>query len=822
MKKIIKYLGIFICVITLFTFFNKNLKVEAEGTYNSSLSASSSKVKPGDTFNVTLSLSGLPSEGLGAATYYIKYDSSLLEYTSNSNSKYTATNEGTQIKLVFIDVGKLTGNPSPLREGTTLTFKAKTEGTAQFVLTSTGTSVADTGANITSNNSGTSVTIKSPSTINHLENLYLTESGATIVGFDKDKLNYEIATDNNYIKLTAVYAETAIVSGGGWSCNSSTRICTITRNNLNYGNNQIVIILKSETNSSKTYTITVKRNDNRDSDSRLSSIEGVSNFNKDVYKYDIDIPTTQGTFVINAQPAKKSSTVTYSTGNNIITLNYGETRSVVITVKAENGNVSTYTLNVTRKDNRSTNNYLKTLTVDKGSISFDKENYSYRIVLDNDVDSITIGATAEDSKSRIEGIGTKPLAVGSNLFRITVIAENESKKIYTISVIRKDKNNDASKLSRNTNVKSLTLNGEKVNLIPNIFTYALSVENDVAFADFFCDLEDTKAMALLEGDRNLKVGVNKFKITVTAENGNNVVYEIVVERKELRTVISNTKEDILNTINNSTDSVITVSIPYNDTNRSVDAEILNALKTTNKTLIYEILNENRGLNYSVTLVGSNLTDITDFNFSLLFKSDNKDAIDALSNAKKTVYIDLKENTGLKGKIPMKVYVGDKFDATNTLTLYYYDKTNNKLEKVVDKLRVKNSYVEIEVDKLAEYILVDESQTPKKSTTSSSGSSNAGIFIIIGVVAVIAIIVIIIIISNDKKKKRIIKPIISTSTNNTTNTTSNIQTNNSTIENTAVTNDVVVEPKEESVNNINTNNLIDPSTENDQINNNSEN
>lgn len=797
MKKLIRYLITIIVLSLMVSSFAYS--VNAEETFYSKLTTSE-KVMNGSNFNITLELTEIPSEGLGSIQYTLNYDSDKVEYISCSSNSFDITNGTGFIKLVFAEFIK--GSPL-MNSNHTCTFKAKANGTASFSLSSAGgritTSNDASGGSITSSNTGTSITIYTPSTINNLENLYLTESGATLEGFNKDKLNYEITTDDNYIKLTAVYAETAIVSGGGWSCNSSTRICTITRNNLNYGNNQIVIILKSETNSSKTYTINVYRNDNRDSDSRLSSISGVSNFNKDTYNYDIEIPTTQGTFVVEAQPVKKSSVVTLSTGSGVISLNYGETRTVVITVKAENGNTSTYTLNITRKDNRSTNNYLKTLTIDKGSINFSKENYSYRVVLDNEIDSITIGATAEDEKSRIEGIGAKPLTVGSNLFRITVIAENESKKIYTITVIRKDKNNDASKLSRNTNVKSLTLNGEQVNLLPNIFTYALSVENNVTQADFFCELEDSKAMALLEGDRNLKVGVNKFKITITAENGNNVVYEIVVERKELRTVINNVKEDILNAINNSTDSVITVSVPYNDTNRSVDTEILNALKTANKTLVYEVLNENRGLNYSVTLVGSNITEVSNFDFSLLFKSENQDAIDALSNAKKTIYIDLKENTGLKGKIPMKIYVGDKFDATNTLTLYYYDKANNKLEKVTDKLKVKNSYVEIEVEKLAEYILIDESQTTKKTTTVGSGdSSNVGMFAIIGVVVVVAVIAVIVIISKNKNKKRIVKPPIPTQTKNIENNNANIHESSNIEEN------INTESKEEIQNNTNIN------------------
>lgn len=755
MKKLFKYMFIILGFIILFSI---NSNVFASGTYNSTLSVSTQEVQPGTTFSVTLSLSGLPSGGLGGVTYNISYDSSLVEYVSNSNSSFIVTNNSGSVQLLFIDY---TGS-SPLTTGTTLTFKAKTDGTANFSLTSEGEILAN-GDSITSTNKGTSISIRSLSTDANLKELY---SSDIDLDFDPNKVQYSVETTLSQVTIYATPPDRGRLSSNG----GSTKIVK----KLSYGTNIVEIRSTSESNIEKVYTITISRIDTRESDASLSSIDGVSNFDKDKYTYDITIPTNQGAFTVSAKAAKSKSTISYSQDTTLL-LNYGETKSIQITVTAENGNTKTYTLNVTREDNRSTNAYLKNITVDQGSITFAKDNFSYRIVVDNDVTEINITATAEDSRSSIDGAGNKPLAIGSNLFRVTCTAENGDKKIYTFVIIRKDKNNDASKLSRNTNVTKLTLNGEEIKLQANIYTYAISVENSVSTASFHCDLEDEKAMALLEGDVNLKVGVNKFKITVTAENGNNVVYDIVVERQELRKVVSNDKEEILTAINTGTDSVITVTVPYNDLNRQVDTEILTALKTTNKTLIYEVLNENRGLNYSVTIIGTELTNIDTFDFNITFDSENKEAIDLLSNAKKTVYIDLKENTNLQGKIKMKVYVGDKFDATNTLTLYYYDKTNNKLELITKDLKVTNSYVEIDIDKFAEYILIDESQIKKSSTNNSSANLSGSEAILLGIIPVIVIIIIVVVIIL-KKKKRVKIP-KKVETNNTETTNDNNETNN---------------------------------------------
>ena len=761
MKSIKKIIGILITIVGIFSIFN--IDTDAAGTFNSSLSSNVSKVQPGATITLSLKISGVDSAGLGAISYVIDYDESLVQFSSVSDIKldngttlkFTDSNDiGSELNLNYMDLNNYVHNSI-----ITINFTAKSDGVATFSIND-ALGVDRAGNSVSSiNSSSISVTIKTPSDANHLENLTIPNSsqGTLNPGFLESTLNYTVNTKADSITLRAKPTDGARISSSGWSCDSVGR-CDYTRNNLQYGSNKIVIQVTSESNKTKTYTVNVVKEDNREKDPSLNSISGVKNFKKTTYVYDVTLPTTQGTFTVDAEAVGTKSKINYSIGPRL-SLNYGETKTIIITVTAENGSVATYTVNVTREDNRSQNNYLKSLTVDKGSITFNKEGYSYRIIVDNDVNSITIGAMAEDKKSRIEGIGKKPLAVGSNLFRITVVAENESKKIYTISVIRKDENNDVSKLSRNTNVKSLTLNGERVNLIQGIYTYALSVENDVSKADFFCELEDPKTMALLEGDRNLKVGVNKFKVTITAENGNNVVYDIVVERKELRKVITNTKEDILNTINNTTESVITVSVPYNDKNRVVDSSILNSLKNTNKTLIYEVLNENRGLHYSVTISGSNLTNISDFNFDLTFSSENKETIDKLSNAKKTVYINLRENATLQGKTSMKLYVGDKFDATNTLTLYYYDKVNNKLELVSDNLKVKNSYIEVEIDKYAEYILMDKKLVNKQSVSIGENTGGGSGIAIIAIVVVVIIAVAIIIIVKKKNTKKIIKPTI---------------------------------------------------------------
>ena len=230
---------------------------------------------------------------------------------------------------------------------------------------------------------------------------------------------------------------------------------------------------------------------------------------------------------------------------------------------------------------------------------------------------------------------------------------------------------------------------------------------------------------------------NMFKITITAEYGNSIMYDIIVERKELKKNIQNTKSDILNNIRNGSDAVVNVNVAYNDTNRVADNDIVSALQSNKKTLNYTVMNENRGTAYTFSINGSSITTPSEIDFNMSFTTDNQSKIDALTNAPNSVYLNFKENNTYKGKIKLKAFVGDKFNLGNTLTLYYYDKNNNTLEMVKEALKVKNNYTEFEVEKLGEYVLIDRTQV------SSTGGGSGSMVAIIGAVAGIIVIAIIV-------------------------------------------------------------------------------
>ncbi|HHW69090.1 MAG TPA: hypothetical protein GX747_01960, partial [Tenericutes bacterium] len=88
----------------------------------------------------------------------------------------------------------------------------------------------------------------------------------------------------------------------------------------------------------------------------------------------------------------------------------------------------------------SKNNYLSSLTVDKGSLNpvFNKQTLDYTVELEPETKNITINGTKEDSKSSISGLGEKELVEGSNRIEIKVTAENGNVRTYSINVVVKE------------------------------------------------------------------------------------------------------------------------------------------------------------------------------------------------------------------------------------------------------------------------------------------------------------------------------------------------------------------------------------------------
>lgn len=92
----------------------------------------------------------------------------------------------------------------------------------------------------------------------------------------------------------------------------------------------------------------------------------------------------------------------------------GTTKIVSLTVTAPNGTPRTYTITITRA-RPSSDDALADLTVTPGSLdpSFSSDTLSYRVLVEDDVDSVTLSATKSDPNAVLSGLGSIIAAAGT-------------------------------------------------------------------------------------------------------------------------------------------------------------------------------------------------------------------------------------------------------------------------------------------------------------------------------------------------------------------------------------------------------------------------
>ena len=144
------------------------------------------------------------------------------------------------------------------------------------------------------------------------------------------------------------------------------------------------------------------------------------------------------------------------TGTVTVTGNSVGTTTITLTIDAATfdsedlaGQTKTITVNVVTKptptptptpqpeNNLSKNNNIKSLSIE-GYELVKVDNNNYTLTVTSDVTSISVNATAEDSKAKVTGIGAKELVVGENNIEVIVISESGVQNKINIKVTRKD------------------------------------------------------------------------------------------------------------------------------------------------------------------------------------------------------------------------------------------------------------------------------------------------------------------------------------------------------------------------------------------------
>ena len=362
--------------------------------------------------------------------------------------------------------------------------------------------------------------VRAKSTDANLSSL-IVNPGELVPVFSKETRNYNVTVDGS---VTSINVNATPLS-------KYARVESITGNtNLNFGNNQVEVVVKAESGNTVTYTINVER---KKYDIALLDdikVDGVSiaNFNKNTFEYTLDkVPFSKNKINVDATKTNELSTVK---GLGDIELKTGDNQ-IVIEVTAHNGTTkNTYKLNIEREKN--SDNLVKSIKV-SGVTPILNDDGTYSVTLPNnkttltpnDVD-VTISDDASIEKSSAINLSTK----NDNIYTFKVTAENGDEKTYTIKVTR-TKSNDTT-LSKVT----LTIGSDSSRycLMEND-KCKINVPSDTTKFSLTSEINSESTISPINGTEFTMTPTERIKditLTVTAEDDTKKEYTVTVERQK--------------------------------------------------------------------------------------------------------------------------------------------------------------------------------------------------------------------------------------------------------------------------------------------------
>ena len=191
---------------------------------------------------------------------------------------------------------------------------------------------------------------------------------------------------------------------------------------------------------------------------------------------------------------------------------------------------------------------------------FKRDKTEYSVEVPNEAKEITVKASTVNSKAKVSGTGKVSLKEGNNTIKLTVTAEDGTKKTYTLNVNRLKTNeqqpeekpqenttneetqqsnetdNQSTNIGENVVQKGLSnLTIENIQLSPkfssNVYEYTVGITEDLSSLQIKTTLANTEDSVEIAGNENLKEGENIITILVTSkETGEVTTYQIIVNK----------------------------------------------------------------------------------------------------------------------------------------------------------------------------------------------------------------------------------------------------------------------------------------------------
>ncbi|MFD0676047.1 MULTISPECIES: cadherin-like beta sandwich domain-containing protein [unclassified Paenibacillus] len=176
----------------------------------------------------------------------------------------------------------------------------------------------------------------------------------------------------------------------------------------------------------------------------------------------------------------------------------------------------------------SSNADLKELKVDNTAVSgFSANNLNYTVNVPNSKTVVSVTYATYDPNASVAVTGGSSLIVGDNTVKVTVTAQDNTTKVYTITV-----NRVAAALSSNADLSDLKVDNTAVSgFSANNLNYTVNVPNSKTVVSVTYATYDPNASVAVIGGSNLIIGDNTVTVTVTAQDvTTKKIYTITVNR----------------------------------------------------------------------------------------------------------------------------------------------------------------------------------------------------------------------------------------------------------------------------------------------------
>lgn len=199
--------------------------------------------------------------------------------------------------------------------------------------------------------------------------------------------------------------------------------------------------------------------------------------------------------------------------------------------------ISELTTSVTIVRNISTNNYLASLKASVGTFDaeFDKAVTVYTLTVPYDTEKVILSGALEDVYASATGLIEYELTEDKTTAIITVVAEDGSKRVYTVYIIKDNPPVVSTPVvyyySSNSHLETLTVTSYDLEFNRDVYEYRIKVGNDVSSLDIRALAEDSRSRVEITGNSDFKVGENVVIVKVTAEDGSTSEYKLIVEKE---------------------------------------------------------------------------------------------------------------------------------------------------------------------------------------------------------------------------------------------------------------------------------------------------